>query len=648
VGKRAVAALEARGHGVVPFDIRDASSGHLNDICNPDVLAAALTGADGVIHLAAISRVAWGEQRPDLCQRVNVGGTATLLASIHALDPVPWLVFVSSREIYGDAAVLPVDEDAPVRPVNVYGRSKAAGELMVAQARANGGVRSAIVRLSSIYGATNDHHDRVIPALLWHALAGEELTITGAANRFDFVHVDDSVAGLLRAADLLMDGAPAVPTVHLTTGVGTSLSALAERAIAIAGSTAKIRAVPARPFDVGGFIGDPTRAHHVLNWNAAINLEQGISALYEAMRSRGSPLAIATIPDPEMLARRRKDRFRGPAPRVSIVVPCYNSAWSIERTLTSILAQRFTDFELIIVNDGSTDNLHERIAGFLADPRLRVIDQENRGLAGARNRGIAEARADLVAPIDADDLWHPDFLAATVAALDGDPAATFAYTYSFRIDEQDHLLPILRFRHPPRHDFLGLLSLNSVSNGSAAIFRRALLQKVGGYDETMRHRAASGAEDWKLVLQLATIGSPALVERHLVGYRLVHRSMSQTDPRRQLQAILTVIADLRSEFPDVPPRWFADGRTMMIAWLLPAFLRRGMLGEAVRQGVRAYLCNPLWFRNPAVRKTHLFRLRLMARYLFDTIRGRSNTYPALHSAEMEGERPFAYMEPRRT
>jgi cellulose synthase/poly-beta-1,6-N-acetylglucosamine synthase-like glycosyltransferase len=100
--------------------------------------------------------------------------------------------------------------------------------------------------------------------------------------------------------------------------------------------------------------------------------------------------------------------------------------------------------------------------------------------------------------LDADDLWHPDFLVATVAALDDNPSAPFAYAYSFRIDEQDRLLPILRLGQPPRHDFLGLLSLNSVGSGSAAVFRRSLLRRLGGYDETMRHRGNAGAEDWKL------------------------------------------------------------------------------------------------------------------------------------------------------
>jgi len=329
------------------------------------------------------------------------------------------------------------------------------------------------------------------------------------------------------------------------------------------------------------------------------------------------------------------------APRVSVVVPCYNSAWSVERTLRSILAQRMTEFELIVVNDGSTDDLHRRIEGFLSDRRVRVIDQDNRGLAGARNRGIAETRASLVAPLDADDLWHPDFLMETLDALDKFPSAPFAYAYSFRIDEQDHLLPIIPVKQPPRHDFLGLLSLNSVANGSAAVFRRALIEKFGGYDERLR-----AAEDWKLILQLASLGTPALVERHLVGYRYVATGMSQGNPRRQCDAVLAVIADLQKEFPKVSKHWFADARTMMTTCLLPAFLRHGLFGDVMRETFHAYIRNPLWFRNATLRQAHLLRLRIIVRYLLGAMAGRATSYPSLCCAEMEGTRPFAFMKRR--
>jgi glycosyltransferase involved in cell wall biosynthesis len=110
------------------------------------------------------------------------------------------------------------------------------------------------------------------------------------------------------------------------------------------------------------------------------------------------------------------------APRVSVVIPAYNSAWSIADTIRSVLAQRMVAFEVVIVNDGSTDDLLEVLRPFMSDSRLRVVSQANSGLAAARNRGLAESRAPLVAFLDADDLWHPSFLAELgTAALGGEP-----------------------------------------------------------------------------------------------------------------------------------------------------------------------------------------------------------------------------------
>lgn len=116
-------------------------------------------------------------------------------------------------------------------------------------------------------------------------------------------------------------------------------------------------------------------------------------------------------------------------PRVSVIIPTYNSAWSVGRTLQSVLHQTLRDFEAIVVDDGSTDGFAMAVAPFSHDKRVRIVHQENRGLAAARNRGIAEARSALIAPIDADDLWHPEFLAETVSALEGDPDAPFAFAF---------------------------------------------------------------------------------------------------------------------------------------------------------------------------------------------------------------------------
>ena len=297
-------------------------------------------------------------------------------------------------------------------------------------------------------------------------------------------------------------------------------------------------------------------------------------------------------------------------PRVSVIIPAYNAAWSVERTIASVLAQSLSDFELIVVNDGSTDTT-SRVAHLAArgDPRVRVVEQENRGLAGARNRGIAEAHAPLVAPLDADDVWEPEYLAVTVDALHQHPEAPFAFTYHYRMDEDDRPLSTPQYRQPPRHDFRGLLSVNSVGCGSAAVFRRAPVIAVGGYDETLAKRAGQGAEDHKLILALAATGKPCLIPRSLVGYRHVPTGMSSGNPEVQLASMLAVFDDLRQEHPDLPSRAIADARSMAIIWILPAILRQRRLRRAAALAARAYLLNPLCFLNADLRAAHFGWLR---------------------------------------
>lgn len=320
-------------------------------------------------------------------------------------------------------------------------------------------------------------------------------------------------------------------------------------------------------------------------------------------------------------------------PRVSVIIPCFNSAWSIERTLRSVFVQHFGDYEVVIVDDGSTDDLLSKLEPY--HDEVRVVRQPNGGLAAARNRGTAEAKGELIAPIDADDLWHPEYLSVLVAALDEQPSAPFAYAGSHRIDEDDRLLPELNLARVPDHDFAGLISLNSVGSGSAAVFRKTAVKACGGYDPSLRDRAAQGAEDWKLIVQLAAVAQPVLVPRRLVAYRLTRAGMSQNQPERQLAAIEAVIGDFRAEFPDAPNRLFQDARTMMIAWLLPAYLRKRMWAQAVFQGIRAYGLNPLWWRNRNLRLVH------MARAGMALSRGMS-PYPIADMDE-NGERPFAFL-----
>ncbi len=332
---------------------------------------------------------------------------------------------------------------------------------------------------------------------------------------------------------------------------------------------------------------------------------------------------------------------RGVTPRISVIIPYYNSAWSIERTLLSVVAQRYRDFELILVDDGSSDDVSSLLAPF--GDAIRLVRQENRGLAGARNRGVSESLGIFVAPLDADDMWHPNFLGTMVAALDAAPLAPFAFADSYRIDERDRILRDRELAGAPQVDFAGLISLNTVRSGSGAVFRRDSLLAVGGYDESLHQRSAQGAEDWKLLIQLSAIAPPAHVPQQLIAYRLVERSMSQGRPEQQLQAIETVIADLRGAYPSAPAQLFRDGRTMMIAWLLPAFLRKRDYVAALRQGIRAYIVNPLWWRNRNLRLAHAAWVRAVLE-----ARGPATAQPPpLAELEEGGERPFHFLDATR-
>ncbi len=101
----------------------------------------------------------------------------------------------------------------------------------------------------------------------------------------------------------------------------------------------------------------------------------------------------------------------------SVVIPLYNKAHIIDRTITSVLAQSFKVFEVIIVNDGSTDNSIEVINQYLSDARIKVIHQDNQGVSSARNKGVLEAKFNYIAFLDADDEWLPDFLAKNIEAI---------------------------------------------------------------------------------------------------------------------------------------------------------------------------------------------------------------------------------------
>ncbi|MBW8638922.1 glycosyltransferase family 2 protein [Hoeflea sp. WL0058] len=226
----------------------------------------------------------------------------------------------------------------------------------------------------------------------------------------------------------------------------------------------------------------------------------------------------------------------------SIVVPAYNCETMIAETLRSLLEQTFADFELIVVDDGSSDGTVDVVNSF-DDPRLRLVRQANRGLAGAHNTGVHEARGEFIGFCDADDLWLPEKLEKHVAHLRSNPQVGISFAGSRMIDENGKPLGIDQKPKLRNITAIDVFKRNPIGNGSSAVIRAAALEgfayRPAGeterdwwFDETFRQ--SDDIEGWLrfIVTQDWVIeGIPGL----LTDYR-IHCSGLSSNIERQFES----------------------------------------------------------------------------------------------------------------
>jgi len=286
VGTALTSALLAEGSDVVRFDLRARGEAY-GDVRDRALVHDTVARVDGVVHLAAVSRVVWGERDPELCWATNVGGLRNVLEAAAQSERRPWLVFASSREVYGQPELLPATENAPLRPVNVYGRSKMEGEHLVAEAQ-RAGLRACTIRLSNVFGSTSDHADRVVPAFARAAALGAELRVDGLGHTFDFTHIDDITRGIVALIGLLAAGGSPPAPIHFVSGRPTTLGELANLAVRLGQAGSSIRPAAPRDFDVARFFGDPSRAKALLGWQPLVPLDEGLARLVQAFRDAHS------------------------------------------------------------------------------------------------------------------------------------------------------------------------------------------------------------------------------------------------------------------------------------------------------------------------------------------------------------------------
>jgi tetratricopeptide (TPR) repeat protein/predicted Ser/Thr protein kinase len=205
------------------------------------------------------------------------------------------------------------------------------------------------------------------------------------------------------------------------------------------------------------------------------------------------------------------------SPQVSVVLPTYNNVRMLPISLESILAQTFSDFELIVVNDGSTDGTSEYLDR-LTDKRIRVVHQENKKLPNALNAGFEIARGKYLTWTSDDNYCSQGFLESLTSALNEDPGAGFAYSSFAWIDDRNRIMGIHRdqdFSYP------NLLSCNP--GNASFLYRRECQDRVGLYDPQLE-----GAEDWDMWLRIRERFEPVYVPQILYYYRLHDKSMTAT------------------------------------------------------------------------------------------------------------------------
>jgi len=200
-------------------------------------------------------------------------------------------------------------------------------------------------------------------------------------------------------------------------------------------------------------------------------------------------------------------------PIISVIVPACNAQDTIVETITSVQSQTFTDFELIVVDDGSSDRTLELLQN-IQDLRIKVVSDENGGVSVARNRGISLANSEYLAFIDADDLWTIDKLELQLAALQQHPTAGVAYSWTSFMDRHGKFVHVDNPVYFEGNVHAELLKTNFLLSGSNPLIRREALVSVGEFDPTLTH-----AEEWDLYLRLAAKYDFVVVPKTQILYR---------------------------------------------------------------------------------------------------------------------------------
>lgn len=425
--------------------------------------------------------------------------------------PLKKIVVISSGgTVYGPAQRLPIDEDHPTNPVSPYGITKLAVEKYALMYHHLYQLPVVIVRPANAYGPGQRPFagQGFIATAIAKLLEGQPITLFGERGGIrDYIFVDDIAEGIFAALKKGKIG----QVYNLGTGVGTDNRAILKALDPFLASD-KIKLNldirPERKFDVRANVLDSTKLTTGTNWKANTPLKVGLTKTWQWFATHYQPMTTKK-------------------PTVTVLMPVYNAGVYLKAAIQSILDQTFTDFELLIINDASTDQSEEVIRSF-DDPRIKlVVNPKNLNLIGTLNKGLKLASGEFIARMDQDDISLPTRLEEQVEFLRSSPETVLVGTEATVINPEGE---------PIGYDWAflddqtirrALMTTNAFVHGSV-MFRKSAATKLGGYSKD-----AYLAEDYDLWIRLAGVGQVANLPKPLYRWRANPTGMSLSNAKKQ-------------------------------------------------------------------------------------------------------------------